>query len=89
MHLIGQLRGDLNNFRKEKLTLENANNSLVRENREAKELQGKAKKNTDLIEKLSGGLGSLRRKPSRFEKANKSLTKDTSEFKANSDKFCQ
>ena len=87
--LIRQLRGDLDNLRKEKLTLEKANHGLTRENHETTELQGKAKKNKDLIRKLSGELGRFRKKQSTLEKANESLAKENSELKINSDTLCQ
>ena len=89
MLLIRQLRGDLDNLREEKLTLEKANDGLARENRETSKLQGKAEKNTDLIRKLSVELGRLRKKQSTLEKANESLAKANSELNINSDSLCQ
>ena len=87
--LIRQLRGDVDNLRKEKLTLEKANHGLARENRETTELQEKTKKNKDLIRKLSGELGRFRKKQSTLEKANESLAKENFELKINSDTLCQ
>lgn len=89
IHMIKQLRGDLDNLREEKSTLEKANRDLAADTREMKDLQGKEKKNTDLIKRLSGELGSLRRKKSSLEKANESLAKENVEMKVDLDNLCQ
>lgn len=53
-----------------------------------KDIQGKAKKNTDLVKVLSGEFGSLRGKKSTLEKANGSLSKENVDIKVELDKLC-
>lgn len=89
IHMIKQLRGDLDNIREETLALEKSNCDLATEARELKDYLGKAKNNTDLIKRLSGKLGNLHKKKSTLEKANESLSKENVEIKVGLDKLCQ
>ncbi len=89
VHLVKQFRGYLEKLRTEKSALEQANHSLARENLEAKENQGEAKKDKELIRKLNcelGRSGRIRKKQSALVKANESLAKDHSELRGGSDK---
>lgn len=89
MHLIGQLRGDMDKLRLENSMFEKANQSLARENSEIKEIQGKAKKDTELIRKLNCELNRIRKKQSALEKANEGLAKDHSDLRVNFDTLCK